>query len=325
MKHSLFSKTFFAILLAFTLSSFLYFSFANIYSSGILNHADYQEQFQAGIYQYRILSSSLLLGIYNLLSSFNIDYNVFKLKFLDPDSEPQMYLSFYLLNTLFLGLSAWVLVLITNCKTFSATEIEKTLLVAVAVFAMVISQFVIVPYDISSYFFLLVFIYVFLRYLEKPLLQNLILLVITVIISTLNRETAVLSLALAASLLYTKYGFKREFFNPVSILSMAFIAVYFALRLAGENFTTNDGNLFLQNFTQPKNVLGLLFWIVLFWLSMFLAKDKESKKNIMLFHFVSIPYLAACFYTGIIYEIRLYIPIFLTSLIISRTAIIKIH
>ena len=313
------------MLLAFTVNSFIYFSFGNIYSSKILNYADFSKQFHSGIYQYRILSGYLIFWIYETLSTLNIDYSIFKFRFLESRSEPQMYLSFYILNTIFLVLSAALLLFITETKNFIATNSEKILLVSVAVFAIAITQFVIVPYDVSSYFLIVLFFYFLLKYLEKNSDFNLIILVVILMISTLNRETSALSISLAATLLYSKYGLRKEMIKPVLIFALTFIAVYLGMRFLHESFTTNDGNLLFQNFSEPKNILGFLFWMVFFLFTIIIAKDQHAKRNIILFHVFSIPYVLMCIYTGIMYEIRLYIPIFITSLLISRTDISKIH
>lgn len=313
------------MLLAFTVNSFIYFSFGNIYSSKILNYADFSKQFHSGIYQYRILSGYLIFWIYETLSALNIDYSIFKFRFLESRSEPQMYLSFYILNTIFLVLSAALLLFITETKNFVATNSEKILLVSVAVFTIAITQFVIVPYDVSSYFLIVLFFYFLLKYVEKNSNFNLIILVVILIISTLNRETSALSISLAATLLYSKYGFRKEMIKPVLILTITFIAVYFGMRFLQESFTTNDGNLLLQNFTEHKNILGFLFWMVFFLLTIIIAKDQHAKRNIILFHVFSIPYILMCLYTGIIYEIRLYVPLFITSLLLARTDLLRIE
>ena len=234
-----------------------------------------------------------------------------------------MYLSFFLLNTFFLVLSSAVMVLITETKNFVATSSEKVLMIAVAVFAIAFSQFVIVPYDISSYFFLLLFFLFLLRYLEKNEVSNLIILVLMMAVSTLNRESSALSLALAGTLLHSEFGLKKETLIPVAVLAMTFILTYFGMRVMNGSFTTNDGNLLFQNFSQPKNILGLLFWAVFFVLPLMLAKDRNGIKNIIVFHLLSIPYIAMCFYSGILYEIRLYIPLFLTALLLSRIDVRK--
>ena len=325
MKLNLLSKIIFAVLLAFTVNSFVYFGFANIYSSKILNIQSFQEQFHSGIYQYRILSGYFLIWIYDILSTLHIDYEIFKFKFVNPDSEPQMYLSFYILNTFFIILSAAMMVLITESKSFIATNSEKLLIIAVAIFVIALSQFVIVPYDVSSYFFLLIFFYFLIQYLQQQSNSKLVILSFIIIISTLNRESSALSLSLAATLLFSKFGLQKKTILPILVLGMIFIGVYFGLRLISENFSTNDGNLLIQNFTEPKNILGILFWLVFFVFTMMLGKDQKVAKHIVLFHLLSFPYLLLCFYTGILYEIRLYIPLFLTSILLTKTELSKIH
>ena len=324
MKLNLFSKLIFSILLAFTVNSFVYFGFANIYSSKILNIQSFQEQFQSGIYQYRILSGYLLIAVYDFFSTLNLDYGIFKLKFLQPDSEPQMYLSIYILNTFFLILFAGLMVLITETKTFVATSSEKLLITGLSILAIGLSQFVIVPYDISSYFFLALFFFFLLKYLKDQSSSILMVLGVIILFSTLNRESSALSLSLAATLLYGKFGLKKETLKPILFLGLIFIGVYLGLRFTNENFSTNDGNLLLQNFTQPKNILGIMFWLVFFIFTLMLAKDKKAIRAICLFHFLSFPYIILCFYTGILYEVRLYIPLFLTSLLLSRTELSRI-
>lgn len=319
MKINLFSKIIFILLLAFTVNSFVYFSFGNLYSSTVLNYADFENQFHSGIYQYRILSGYFLIWIYDFLSSLNIDYQIFKLKFFNTDAEPKMYLSFFILNTIFLILSSIVLVFITETKNCIATQSEKILMISVAIFAISLSQFVIVPYDVSSYFFLLLFFFFLLKYLEKDSALNLIILLVILIISTFNRESSALSLSLAATLLYAKFGLKKKMYLPIIFLFVSFIAVYLGMRLWSESFSTNDGNLLEENFSQPKNFLGILFWMIFFIFTLILAKDRKGVRLILIFHVLSFPYILMCFYTGILYEVRLYIPIFLTSLILSRT------
>ena len=319
MKIKLFTKLIFAMLLAFTVNSFVYFAFGNIYSSKILNYQSFQEQFNSGIYQYRILSAHFLVWIYDILASLNLNYDVFKLKFLNPDSEPQMFLSFYVLNTFFTVLSAILMVLITETQNFIAPDTEKILIASAGIFTMALTQFVIVPYDTSSYFFLLLFFYFMLKYVEKNNTANLIILGVIIIISTLNRESSALSLSLTATLLYSKFGIKKESIVPVAVLGIIFVAVYLGMRFLNQSFSTNDGSLLSENFTQPKNFLGILFWAVFFVFSLMISNGRRNIKNIVLFHIWAIPYIIMCFYTGIIYEARLYVPLFLTSLVLSKT------
>ena len=323
LKLNLFSKLVFATLLAFLINSFVYFSFGNIYSSKILNYTEFQQQFSSGIYQHRILSGYFLIWIYEFLSTLNIDYSIFKLKFFDAAAEPKMYLSFFLLNTFFLVLTAAVMFLITETKNFLATSSEKILLIAVSILTVGLSQFVIVPYDISSYFFLMLFFLFLLKYLNENSTGQLIILGTIVLISTLNRESSALSISLAATLLLAKFGLRKQTAVSVAVLGISFLVAYVGMRLMNGNFSTSDGNLLVQNFTQPKNILGLLFGAVFFVFPFLVAKDRDSIRNIVVCHLLSIPYILMCFYSGILYEIRLYIPLFLTALLLSRIDVRK--
>ncbi len=306
------------MLLAFTVNSFVYFGFVNNYSSLLFNHQNLIEQFHSGVYQYRILSVPILLWIYDGLAHFNINFELLKLKSLNPDFDAQMFFAFYLLNTLFLLLTTAILGLITHSKVFVASQTEKVLMVSFAILMMTLTQFVIVPYDMSSYFFIALFFWMFLKYLQQRTLLLLLALGLIMLISTLNRESSALCISLVAAVLLQKYGFKKESIFPIVTLTGIFILTYLGLRLTGNTFTTNDGNLFLQNFTQPKNLLGIVFWVTLGALPFIISKSKENTQVILLIYVLALPYIAMCFYTGILYEVRLFVPLLLISLNLSK-------
>ncbi|MBS1550255.1 MAG: hypothetical protein JSS94_10400 [Bacteroidetes bacterium] len=306
------------VLLAFFVNSFIYFGFANVYSTSILNHADFITQFHSGIYQYRILSGQLLLWIYDVLGRLNIDYSIFKFKFLNENSEPKMYLSLYILNVTFAMLSAWILYLIFTTKEFIATHTEKLLMISVIIMTMALSQFVLVPYDYSSYFFMVLFIYGYLYYSKTNSKIAFLGLALLLILATLNRESSALSLSWVATITIHRKGLSRKSIIDITVFAIIFIGVYLGLRLINGHFSTNDGNLLLENFTQPKNILGFGFCLLLFILTLCLAKSKAQQKLIFSFHFFALPYMLMCFYSGILYEIRLYIPILICSIILSR-------
>lgn len=305
--------------MVFTVNSFVYFAFGNIYSSNILNFKDFSTQFHSGIYQYRILSALFLTWVYDALGSFNIDFEIFKLKFLNPTAEPRMYLSFYILNTFFTALCAVMMVLISETKYFTATKSEKLLIIFLGISVVALTQFVILPYDCSSYFLLLLFFWLLLKYLNNISTAKLAFLVLIVAFSTLNRESSALSISLAATLLFDKFGLRKEAIISIFALAFVFIATYLGMRLFKQNFSTNDGNLFLQNFSEPKNFLGILFWIVFFIFGISISNGRKSTRYIVIFHLLSLPYIFMCFYTGILYEARLYVPLFLTSIFLSKT------
>lgn len=322
MKYSAWTIAVFSAVLAFTLSTFLYFSFNNIYSVSILSRENFETQFFSGIYKFRLLSSWLVLAVYDFLQSFTADYGDLQER-LPKTADARMLIALYAVNTLFLILSALLLTFITSAKEFCATGGEKIAAVVVAIFVMVFTQYVLVPYDVSAYFFFLFFLWILLTYLRTKKTILFIAMLGMMIISTLNRETAALSLSVAATLFYREEGFGRQFFIRLIWLTLAFLAVYSGLRLSFGGFTTNDGNLLAQNFTEPKNGLGLLFWLLLFAFTLLFARDRKAQGNILLFHLFALPYLAFCLYSGILYEVRLYVPLFLGGLFLSRVHLFK--
>lgn len=306
------------LLLAFVANTFVYFSFANVYSAHLLNYEEFVKQYSTGVYQYRFLSVSLLLWIYEQLNFFLGTGFSLKLHFFNPAAETNMFLAFYILNTFFLVLSVLIMYLITINKTYQATTKESFLIVLLGIFAMIISQFVLVPYDNSSYFLLLLFFLILFSYLQQETAIKFLLLIGVLIISTLNRESSALSIALAATVLLMKYGLHKKSILPILTLGIIYLIIYIVLRQFFGSFKTDDGSLLKQNFTNPNALFGILFWLSLFLISLFLCKSQTQKYAIFIFHFFALPYIWMCFYTGYLYEIRLYVPLFLTSILLSN-------
>ena len=316
--NTVFQDLIFTTLLAVVVITLVYFGFANIYSSEILNFEQFSEQFRSGIYQHRLLSGWLLFAVYEWLGTLNINFEIFRFKFLDSAAEPRFYLALYVLNTLFAVLTAITATIITHQRFFSGNASEKILITAVILLTIGLTQFVIVPYDISSYFFLLLFTLVFMRYFDKSSGSALILPLLLIVIATLNRESSALSLSFAASVLLVRYGFRKEMILPLVILALAFVAAYFGIRFFSESFTTNDGNLLMQNCTDPKNWLGGMFWLVFMLFTLKICNHSTNRRLILWFHIFSLPYIVMCFYTGILYEARLYVPLFITSVFLAK-------
>lgn len=314
----LYFQIIFIILLAVTVNSFVYFGFTNSYSTSILNYTNFTHQFDSGIYQYRKLSGFFLKEIYQLLGNWDIDYSIFKLKFLKEDAEPRMYLALYLLNTIFLALCSVVMVVLAQSNYFNLNKSEKILLPTIGVFSIIFTQFALSPYDCSSYFLLMLFMYFLLNYTRSQQVKTLITMLVILIISTTNRESSALSISLATTILYVENGLKKKSILPIVFMVVAFVITYLGLRFFSNSYSTNDGVLVEQNFKLMKNLLGISFWILFFGLTIFISNSKENTKAILLFHVFSAPYIFMCFFTGILYEIRLYVPLFLTSLFLSK-------
>ncbi|MDP9956184.1 hypothetical protein J2X97_001821 [Epilithonimonas hungarica] len=323
MKVNLFFKIIFVTLFAIVVNIFIYFAFGSVYSAPLLNIDSFKEQYESGVYQYRWLSTSLLIYIYNFLESLPFRIRL-KMDFWDKNAQPNMFFAYAFLNTFFLISANIVLLLITETKYFVANQSEKIFVVTLSTLSIGLSQFVLVPYDCSSYFFLFVFVLIFLKYLKNKRLILLFVLISILMISTFNRESSALSLSFAAVFLYNKYGLNKKSWLPMVYLVIGFLATYIGVRLAVDSFEIRNENFFLENMIQTRNRFGILFWIVFLVFSLLVSNNKQTTRNILIFHLFSLPYIIMCFYTGALYEIRLYIPIFLSCLIISKLSIEKI-
>lgn len=323
MKVNLSIKFIFVIFFAIVVNIFIYFAFGSVYTAPLFNIDSFKHQYESGVYQYRWLSTSLLIYIYDFLEGLPFRIKL-KMDFWDKRAEPNMFLAYAFLNMFFSVLANIILLLITETKQFFANQSEKIFVITISTFSIGLSQFVLVPYDCSSYFFLFAFVFVFLEYLENKKMILLLAMIIILIVSTLNRESSALSLSFAAVFLYFKYGFKKESLLPLLYLLIGFLLAYIWVRLAADSFEIRNENFFVENMIHVRNKFGILFWIVFFVFSLLVSNNRQTSKNILIFHLFSLPYILMCFYTGALYEIRLYIPIFLTSLIISKLSVEKI-
>ena len=73
------------------------------------------------------------------------------------------------------------------------------------------------------------------------------------------------------------------------------------------------GNLFIDT-----NIIGLFFWALFFYLPMAMADSKENKYLIGVFFLLSLPYILTCLKDGVMWEVRLFVPLFLGSLFLSK-------
>jgi hypothetical protein len=65
-------------------------------------------------------------------------------------------------------------------------------------------------------------------------------------------------------------------------------------------------------------MIGLIFWGLFFYLPMAIAATVENKWLIVAFFILSLPYIYSCLKGGVLWEVRLYIPLFLSALFLSK-------
>jgi hypothetical protein len=263
----------------------------------------FTQQYGAGVYQYRVLGKWLVL---------ELD------KVVDPSGK-NFFGSIFYLNTFFLVLAGIVTVLLVNLQeVFILSRSEKYFVMLLVPLMIDITQYTLVPYDVSAYFFQLLIMFIFLKFYETRYILALISICLLLILSTLNRESSALSVAFMVAVLIIRDGFKMRVFTSMCVFVWAFLITYICLRVVIVNKPYNAISLLAGYLTKYVNVLGILFWLLIGTFVYALSNTRQNKNLIILFHVLSLPYIITVFYSGILWEMRLYIPLFLGGLFLSK-------
>ena len=302
MKSSIIHSILFITLFCFVTSNMVYLGFLGDHTRNY-NKDSFIQFFSAGVYQYRVLGKWLVLGMD---------------KITDPTGK-NIFLSIFYVNTLFLVLTGIVTVLLVNLEeVFSLTPSEKYLMMLLVPLLIDLTQYTVVAYDVSAYFFQLLITFIFLKFYETRYIFSMIAICLVLILSTLNRESSALSVAFMVAVLILRDGFQMRAFTSMCVFAWAFLGTYACLRLAIVNNPYNAISLLAGYLMKYVNVLGILFWLLMGAFVYSLSNTQQNKNLVILFHVLSLPYIITVFYSGILWEMRLYIPLFLGGLFLSR-------
>jgi len=321
MKFNTYISLVVAVVLAMVVSKIVYFGFTPSYANFVFSKPAFNSIFEHDVYQYRVLSKYLLFAIDHWLAA-DMPAKGAEARILvgTPSGSERFYLAFYYLNSLFLVLTSIMVVLIVNLdRQLRLTVMEKNLIIFLVPILIGLSQFTVCCYDVSSYFFQLLIIYIFLRFTERYYWATMVAIGLLVILSTLNRESSALSVSMVTVLLLTRYGIARKTFTGVGLMAVCFLVTYVALRV----FIVDPQHLHIMNtqvgqFFLDTNMIGLLFWGLFFYLPFAIADETENRILIGLFFVLSLPYVITVFKDGVLWEVRLYIPLFLGALFLSK-------
>ncbi len=315
---SRFSRWFLVVGISMLSHFFIWMGFVNSYSAKLFNPVHFNSQFHSGVYQFRILSIKGVELLYHFIKAKNLTLPMSGGNLYGAGFDPHLFTSIILYNGFFLLLLTGIILLLTEENRIRGSIKSRTMLALILVMICGISQFVLVLYDYSAWFFLLANLFLIIQYGETKNTKLLLVLACLFSVSVINRETAALSISSWAAYFIWKEGIRsKTAWIGSAIGAFIFLAIYTGLRVNAGTITITDGNLLYENFSQIKNLSGLLFSLMLFGLSLFFSTSK-NRRLILLFHFFSLPYLYICIYSGILYEIRLYIPVFLVSLLLGR-------
>lgn len=321
MKMQLFFPILVAILLSMVTSKIVYFGFTPNYAADIFSKKAFSFRFSHDVYQYRVLGKWLLFTVDDWLSGSMPEKGAEPRILINTrNGSERFYYAFFYLNTFFLILTSIVLVLLLyNVPALRFSEAERSLILFLAPVLIGLSEFTVVMYDVSSYFFQLLILYVFLKYAVRYRAASLAAICLLIVLSTLNRESSALSVSMVLLLLFLREGLSRKALTAMACVTGSFVLTYVALRY----FIVDPRhlrilNLQAGNLLVDTNIIGFIFWGLFLYLPLSMAGSGENRLMIGAFHLLSLPYIYTCLKDGVLWEVRLYIPLFLGSLMLCK-------
>lgn len=321
MKFNLFISLVMAVLLSTVCSKIVYFGFTPNYANDIFSRQAYAGRHDHDVYKYRILCKYLVYAVDDWLGqSMPAKGAELRLMVGTRDASERFYLALYYLNTFFLALTSIMVVLLLDLEgDWRFSIAEKNLIIFFVPVLISITEFTVSVYDVSSFFFQLLILYIFLRWSAKHFVVTMLVISALIVVSTLNRETSALSVSMIALLLLTRFGISRKTLFGIAGIAACFLATYIGLRI----LVVDPQHLRIVNIQAGKlfidtNMIGLIFWLLFFYLPMAIADSNENKWLIGVFLLFSLPYILTCLKDGVLWEVRLYVPLFLGSLFLSK-------
>ena len=308
------------IFLPLLLSLIVYYGFFTNYTGGLFSEAGFRRQYYDGVYQYRILGRELLLWLHAIIEPVELINYLFSrfepkaLYLFDSDGTTIFYGTYFLQNTFFLCLTMVLLYILFEQHLMRESKSSKNLLLLLAVLLMTVTQYVVVPYDTLSYFFLVVAIFLMLR--QSWFAYGALLFVL--ILATITRETAVFVLVFFVTYNYKSILTKnRTTLIKLGGLIVVFLITYGLLRVifGGGNEAIFEQFRLLRNLTNPSSLASI---ILLFVLSYTLISRTANIVYGLLFLLLSIPYILMIIAIANPWEVRLWTPIWLGLLIIGQ-------
>lgn len=292
------------------LSFVVYFGFQTNYTIDTFSLDGFTEQYNSGIYRYRVIGNNLLLHTYDLVKDNNLPTIHVE------NGDAQFYTAYFYLNTVFLCLTCTTMfMLLGGLKKNDFFTVDLPLLSLTGL--MTLTQYVVVPYDTLSYFFLSAAAWLILQKNEKR--WAVFALAFIVVLATLTRETASLILAFYFAVNFAGILKKPAKFtiNPqqrdLIILTLCFIGTYVGLRVFYGTEQAIFQNIIPSNLALP-GLLSILFFISIVFL---LLTTKSSPREMLVFLLASLPYIIPLFFISVLWEIRLWVPILLLMLLLK--------
>lgn len=275
----------------------------------------------SSVYAYRIIPNFLMINVSEIVTYF-IDTYLSSSKSYLLKHGTLFYHSIFIINSFFFVLSSVVLNAIFKIKSIGGlynSPIKKVIHL-LAVFFIVIVQYVPTNCDSIAIFFYLLGVLFTLKYYHQRKTSDFVFLCLIVFVSTWVRETACLNIAFFAAFFIDFKKIKENNFanlKEIVLLVLSFVLPYVGLKMMiSQNVSFFEGIYLSKNFTSPLNLAGLLFGILGLYFT-FNLSNNHGKLILKKYLFFSLPYLGMITLVGLFWETRLFLPIILSGLIVA--------
>ncbi|NML69491.1 hypothetical protein HHL23_06750 [Chryseobacterium sp. RP-3-3] len=311
----------FVIVLPLLLFAMSYYGFESSYTR--LKTSEKTPDFLfSSVYAYRVIPNFMSVHMTDLMYSLIDGPLSFFKNFLSKNGTP-FYHGLFLMNSVFFVLCSIVLNTIFKLKSVDFLQNTNTrrIIHLLSVFFIVITQYAPTNCDTIALCCYLTGVFLILKYLDTE--NNIFfgLLIGFTILSTFVRETACLNIAFFAAVFFRIKDLKEGNYKAIwkiIPLVIAFLVPYLGLRiiLKQEQTTFVEGFYIDRNFTSPFNLAGLIFAVIVLYFIYKLCSGKENRAVFQRYLFFSAPYLLMITLVGLFWEVRLFLPLILTGMII---------
>lgn len=271
----------------------------------------------SSVYAYRVIPNYLSVHAAEIFTGIINGFPQLKVFLLKHGSL--FYHSVFMVNSLFFMLSSVLLSLIfkLNPSVFFQDSKIRRLAHLLAVFFIVITQYVPTNCDSIAIFFYLFGVLLSLRYFHYKKMNDFLLLLALVFTSTFVRETACLNIAFFAAFFLSIKKLDFTYVKEIISLVVAFIISYLGLKFfIPQDVSFAEGVYLIKNFTSPFNLLGLCFGVLGLYFTFKLC-DPDQQMILKKYILFSSPYIMMVAFVGIFWETRLFIPLLLTGFVIA--------
>jgi len=311
----------FVVILPFLLLFMSYYGFESSYTR-LKSSAEPPEFLFSSVYSYRVIPNYLSIYMTDFMKVCIDNCSSSIKSFLDKNGTP-FYHGLFLMNSFFFILSSLLINVILKFKATVSFNINfRRIIHLLAIFFIVITQYAPSNCDTIALFCYLSGIWFTVEYYHSRRNLYFYYLIVLIAVSTLVRETACLNIAFFASVFFNFDDLKKKnytFIWKVIPLLLSFMIPYFGLRifLNREETSFMEGVYIVSNFTSPFNLAGLLFSVIVLYFIYKLCAISESRLVIKKYLFFSLPYIGMITLVGLFWEVRLFLPLILTAIIVA--------